>query len=369
MAELSPAARAYVDAALAAITQGDELPDVGALPQDVISELLDSGELDQLCSWQQDALEARGELVDWADRDSFEHETIEWYDRYADPYTWHEDLGHDTGDGTDRPDECEFYLGTHRPHWLYADGSRDARPRGPLFVSRRQLEHARRTAYPRCDTPFAIDSGGFTELRAHGGWETTPAQYVAQVRALAEQTGTLQWAAIMDWMVEDDALAKTGLTVSDHQALTCASYLTLVGLAPEIRWLPVLQGQTLSDYLQHLELYAALGVHLASHERVGVGSVCRRQASDEILEILSELAARGLRLHGFGVKTGGLEKAAPFLVSADSLAWSLGARRRGAPGDANRQSVAEAYRDAMLAIPHVVGRRPEPEESWNDSIF
>jgi len=45
------------------------------------------------------------------------------------------------------------------------------------------------------------------------------------------------------------------------------------------------------------------------------------------MEILSHLARKGLRLHGFGMKTGALHQGATeFLASADSLAWSLRAR-------------------------------------------
>jgi len=101
-------------------------------------------------------------------------------------------------------------------------------------------------------------------------------------------------------------------------------------------------------------MYLTAGVHLASMERVGVGSVCRRQGSDEICDLLRELAARGLALHGFGVKTTGLDKASAYLASADSLAWSLGARKRF-PGAQNSQIVAEEYRERMCSI---TGVRP-----------
>ena len=60
---------------------------------------------------------------------------------------------------------------------------------------------------------------------------------------------------------------------------------------------------------------------------VGLGSVCRRQATAEIDFITDELAGLGLRLHGFGVKALGLRQYADRHVSADSLAWSL----RGPP--------------------------------------
>lgn len=323
-------ARSAAAALLAAALAGEAPPHV---PVRVLLAI-PAAELDEI-----DAIAERTRpRVDWADPDSFDAETAEWYDAFANPYAR----------GPEPVERCEFYLGTHRPHWLYAAGSRERRPAGPLFVSARQLRHARHTAYPRCDTRYAIDSGGFTEIRKHGGWATSPEAYARQVSDLEASTGTLAWAAIQDWMVERDALACTGLDVAEHQRRTVASFLRLRELAPHVRWLPVLQGQTLDDYLAHVEMYAAAGVHLASIGRVGVGSVCRRQSTEEIATILAALAACGLRLHGFGVKTGGLERAAKHLASADSLAWSIGERYAG--GDANSQDAAEQYRDRMRAI-------------------
>jgi hypothetical protein len=47
-----------------------------------------------------------------------------------------------------------------------------------------------------------------------------------------------------------------------------------------------------------------------------LGSVCRRQSTTEIAVIVTALARRGLRLHGFGVKTGGLHLYGHLLASA-----------------------------------------------------
>jgi len=54
--------------------------------------------------------------------------------------------------------------------------------------------------------------------------------------------------------------------------------------------------------------------------------VCRRQNTARIGAIDS-LFADELRLHGFGVKTSGLAAYGSMLYSADSIAWSLDARR------------------------------------------
>src|SRR5262245_5712430 len=143
--------------------------------------------------------------------------------------------------------QCEptrplFLLGTHHPGWLATIGV-------PLFVSDRRLRRYKRL--PRARAPWALDSGGFTELAAHGTWEhgPTPAQYVARVRRYAREVGRLAWAAPQDWMCEPFILAKTGCTVAEHQARTIANYQHLRDLDPKLPFVPVLQGWQVRDYL------------------------------------------------------------------------------------------------------------------------
>lgn len=212
----------------------------------------------------------------------------------------------------------KFYLGTHMEGWL-------DRTDVSLFVSHRRL--VRRRTLPRAQGRWALDSGGFTELSMHGRWITTPSSYVTAVRRYRDEIGGLDWAAPQDWMCEPFMLAKTGLTVADHQAHTVASVLELRALAPDLPFVPVLQGWVLDDYLACLDLYTNAGIDLTAEPTVGIGSVCRRQSTIEIYDICAALAARDIRLHGFGVKTLGLRDYARHLHSADSMAWSYNARR------------------------------------------
>jgi len=66
----------------------------------------------------------------------------------------------------------------------------------PLFLSRRWL--AGRKSLPRARGPWALDSGGFTELSTYGRWTLTPVDYAAEVRRYAGEIGNLAWAAAMD---------------------------------------------------------------------------------------------------------------------------------------------------------------------------
>lgn len=134
-----------------------------------------------------------------------------------------------------------FYLGTHEPSWL-ARSDVDV----PLFVSRVRLARLKR--WPRAVVPWALDSGGFTELAKFGGWTLTAADYVREVRRAVADIGGLEWASAQDWMCEPAMLARTGLTVLEHQRLTVANYLELLERAPDLPFVPVLQGWTLADY-------------------------------------------------------------------------------------------------------------------------
>lgn len=221
-----------------------------------------------------------------------------------------------------------FYLGTHRPSWL---GKVDV----PLFVSRRTLP-SRKKIKPI--GRWALDSGGFSELSMYGHWRTSAARYAAEAQRWQEWGG-MDWAAVQDWMCEPAIVGGgpiagrvapgTGLSVLEHQERTVQSYLDLRALAPAVPWAPVLQGWEPEEYIRHVELYRSAGVELKDSKVVGLGSVCRRQATGEMVPVIRHLATReGIRLHGFGIKLLGLPDLAPYLASSDSMAWSYDARRR-----------------------------------------
>lgn len=211
-----------------------------------------------------------------------------------------------------------FYLGTHMVNWLWDSEI-------PLFISHRRL--ARQRKYRPARSGWALDSGGFSELSMYGEWRTSPGNYVESVRRYIGQIGNLEFAAIQDWMCEPWITGKTGLTVLEHQRRTITSYLELRQMAPEVPWLPVVQGLSVDQYQDHVEMYSQSGVNLSYMDRVGVGSVCRRQGTIDAVQIVEALHGLGLKTHLFGVKTVGLKKFHELIESSDSMAWSYRARR------------------------------------------
>lgn len=239
-----------------------------------------------------------------------------------------------------------FYLGCHLPAWL-------ERVDFPLFVSRTRLTH--RKSLPRARGPWALDSGGFTQLDTLGRWTITADQYAVEVRRYRDEIDHLAWAAPMDWMCEPRIRARTGLTVVEHQRRTVDNYLTLRHAAPDLPIIPVLQGWELADYLRCVDLYSNTGVDLSTEPLVGLGSVCRRQATGEIGAIVTALSSLGIALHGFGVKSAGLRSYSAYLSSADSMSWSYRGRRTKpcahgrATSEANCPEFARAWRSRVLA--------------------
>lgn len=152
------------------------------------------------------------------------------------------------------------------------------------------------------------------------------------------EIGLLDFAAAQDWMCEP--VMRTGgmmgklkvpgihLSVEEHQRRTVRNFLTLKEKAPEIPFIPVLQGWTRDEYMRCLDMYDRAGADLRKEPRVGLGSVCRRQDTEEAENLIQELDGMGLKLHAFGFSTLGLKRSYDHLDAADSMAWSLAARFR-----------------------------------------
>jgi hypothetical protein len=228
-----------------------------------------------------------------------------------------------------------FWLGVHRPNWLPLTDV-------GVMVSHRTMR-ARKTL-PRALGPWVLDSGGFTALNTTGRWDETADEYVRAVERYTADIGGLVWASPQDWMCEPRVLRMTGKTVDEHQRLTVENFLALDGRGP---FIPVLQGWEPGDYFAHVEMYERAGVDLRARPLVGLGSVCRRQATREIALLVDQLATYGLRLHGYGVKRGALRTVGQYLTSADSMAWSYNARREPPLNGCDHASCRNCLRYAL----------------------
>lgn len=211
-----------------------------------------------------------------------------------------------------------------------------------------------------------VDSGAFMELKLHGEYKTSVEQHAATLHRLhTEGVCNIAAAVCQDYMCEPFMLAKTGLTIHEHQRLTVERFDLLKAELDRLfsghvpfPLMPVLQGFAVEDYLRHIEMY---GDRLTPGMWVGVGSVCKRQGDVKVIETLLtaiKTVRPDLRLHGFGVKlTALLSKVVRRLLhSADSMAWSFSARKQGRSRDANdwREAMRFTLRIAEQTVADLV---------------
>jgi len=213
----------------------------------------------------------------------------------------------------------KFYLGTNKAGWLQKSTV-------PLFVSHRTLRS--RVKRQPAIVNWALESGGFTELSLNGKWTISPEEYARYALTYKVNYGRMDFASQQDWMCEDVMLERTGKTVAEHQYLTTQNLLDLRRIEPKVHFIPVIQGKTTEDYLRHIGQFRDAGIDLTNEPTVGIGSVCRRQSTKEIVPIIEAVTSCGLKLHGFGMKTIGLQKVSHLMASADSMAWSFTARKQ-----------------------------------------
>ena len=209
-----------------------------------------------------------------------------------------------------------FYLGTHVLNHLEKTDV-------PLFISRRAFD--KRKSSLNAKGTWALDSGGFTELNMHGKWTLTEQEYIDRVNNI-NRTPNLLWVAQQDWMCEPFVVEKTGLTIKEHQKRTVNNLIKLRKLDSKVHIIPVLQGYSLDDYKNCFEMFESNNIDLRSEPLVGLGSVCRRQNTNDIERIVKYFFHKDIKLHGFGVKINGMKRYGEMLESSDSLAWSYDAR-------------------------------------------
>jgi len=229
----------------------------------------------------------------------------------------------------------KFFIGLHQPS--------DAKHFDSAFVSVNRLRN-RKSNFEVGD--WIMDSGAFSTIATHGGYPAPVEEYARYVKRW-KSNGNLLAAVSQDYMCEPHMLAKTGLTVAEHQRLTIERYDALLRCETGCYIMPVLQGYEPEEYVSHIRQY---GARLAHGAWVGVGSICKRNASPcLILDVLIAIKTErsDLRLHGFGLKTTALAHGTirSLLETADSMAWSFAARRNKT--GANNWRNAMAFKKAV----------------------
>jgi hypothetical protein len=234
-----------------------------------------------------------------------------------------------------------FLTGMHHPH--------NAAKVPAAFISAHALAR-RKSGFPV--RRWVLDSGAFRTIELHGGYPHGVEEYAALIRRYAGN-GRLLAAVSQDYMCEGLMLAKTGLTVAEHQRLTIERYDALRACdVAGVRIMPVLQGYAPAEYAAHVRAY---GDRLGPRVWVGVGSLCKRNGRPGAIEAVLLAIKRvrpDLRLHGFGVKLTALtsQLVRKLLFSADSMAWSFAARYENRDGNDPAEAARYARRIATMPV-------------------
>jgi hypothetical protein len=263
-----------------------------------------------------------------------------------------------------------------------------------LFVSHSQLRD-RKSLFPKAVVPgWALDSMGFTILQKYGQWTISPREYAEATARYDREIGRMEWAAGQDHMCETaviyggawngqhfagtrqfiDPDSKLGYPelVRVHQRLTVENLLVLNELWPQVSdsrnpIKPTLQGRVgdPGSYLEHAAMYEEAGIHLADYPVVGVGSVCRIQATSAIGRLARGLAPLNLSLHWFGLKLAGLPAVWPHVGSHDSQAWGVDARRGARMDGCTHIRVRGKY----IGQPSTCANCPRFARKWGRSVM
>lgn len=241
-----------------------------------------------------------------------------------------------------------FFVGLHQPS--------DAKHFSRCCIHIGRLETRQK---PLGCEELILDSQAFRILELHGEHLLSPTEYARAARRVAQLCGRVV-VVTQDYMCEEYIFQKryehtdVRFTVTDHQRLTINRYDALYFHAGRLGLtvMPVLQGYTPAEYVDHIRQY---GRRLRAGAWVGVGSVCKRNSDPVAIRAVLLAIKRerpDLRLHGFGVKITAL--ASPtvrqMLYSADSMAWSYNARRNGRN--------ANDWRGAAVFVGRVDGTAP-----------
>lgn len=187
----------------------------------------------------------------------------------------------------------------------------------------------------------ALDSGGFVAMSRYNGYPWGLSEYLDLVASFP-----WAWYAAMDLCVEIEIAGnriarRLRIAQTVRNFVECQLQARDRGLPDP---LPVLQGQTVDDYLMCAELMPLL----RWPPLIGIGSMCRRDLNgpdniEAVVEALDKVLPQSTRLHLFGVKSAAAVLLAdhPRLASTDSCSWSANLRDK-VPVGRNRRMEAEA---------------------------
>jgi hypothetical protein len=202
-------------------------------------------------------------------------------------------------------------------------------PAENVLISAATLWHKTRKKFtnpnflPRTTKRIFIDSGGFTFLTKWEKYPFTIDEFIDFLGILQEKQ-PIEQVAILDYPCEPDVNRSEYKTNFDRIRATVENAVVCFDKAPEINWIPVIQGYYLHEYLDCLSLYEERGI---KSEKWAIGSVCQRRDIAGPRKIITRLkkTMSNKKLHAFGISIRLLKDLQIWnsLFSSDSASWQL----------------------------------------------
>lgn len=185
---------------------------------------------------------------------------------------------------------------------------------------------------------ITIDPGGFTAARRWGKYPWSISQLVDWIRAESRDV-ILDWCAVMDYACEPNVNRSILPTNKERIEATMENEILCKQAAPDLPWLPVLQGDNLIERDYDLSRRRELGLIPADY--AGIGSVCGRGAAGamRVIKFYNDRLPN-VKFHAFGMHIQALDDDAVFSAvrSWDSYGWNWGR------GQKNKDRPAEYLR-------------------------
>ncbi len=175
-----------------------------------------------------------------------------------------------------------------------------------------------------------VDSGGFQFFTRFNEYPYSPGSYL---ELIAKDGDIVTHFASMDYPCEPELLEKRNATIEQNIRRTVELAVEMDEIINRVypflkeKFVPVIQGWRLDDYMRCIELYEDVGI-TADYNYFGIGSVCRRNSEKEVARIVSAIRKRlggDVKLHAFGTKISNLRvrKFVHSVYSADTSAWNF----------------------------------------------
>jgi hypothetical protein len=171
-----------------------------------------------------------------------------------------------------------------------------------------------------------LDSGGASLFEQYSDYPFSLDAFVQWIKAMQETNDNkVKYVAILDYPCEPEINRKAFSTNQERIEATVRNAMKCFrhDISPA-KWLPVLQGYSVEEYLHCLKLYKDQNLYL---DYIAIGSMCRRNDLDQIHKILKAIKERtDAKIHLFGLTIKALKKLAIYdlIDSCDATGYALG---------------------------------------------